>query len=108
VLLIFICFDFVEFYSSISQDLLNRALDFASAYDVTDDEQNIIIHAKNLILIHKQQTWHYYGSYDSAETSEIVGSFLLSQLQNLDVNIQLLAITTAQVKDVISVSKRNF
>jgi len=48
------------------------------------------------------------GSYDSAETSEIVGSFLLSQLQNLDVNIQLLAITTAQVKDVISVSKRNF
>ena len=30
------------------------------------------------------------GSYDGAETSELVGSFLLSQLQNLDVNIGLL------------------
>ena len=29
----FICFDIVEFYPSISQDLLNKALDFASAYD---------------------------------------------------------------------------
>ena len=53
---------FVEFYPSISQDLLNRALDFASAYNnITNDKQNIIIHAKNLIPIHKQQTWHYYG-----------------------------------------------
>ena len=45
----FICFDIVEFYPSISQDLLNKALDFASAYDnITNDERNIIIHAKNL------------------------------------------------------------
>ena len=29
------------------------------------------------------------GSYDGAETSELVGSFLLSQLQNLDINIGL-------------------
>ena len=29
------------------------------------------------------------GSYDGTETSELVGSFLLSQLQNLDVNIGL-------------------
>jgi len=29
------------------------------------------------------------GSYDGAETCELVGSFLLSQLQNLDVNIGL-------------------
>jgi len=44
----FICFDIVEFYPSISQDLLNRALDFASAYDnITEDERNIIVHAKN-------------------------------------------------------------
>ena len=29
------------------------------------------------------------GSYDGTETSELVGSLLLSQLQNLDVNIGL-------------------
>ena len=35
----FICFDIEEFYPSISQDLLNRVLDFASAYDITNDEE---------------------------------------------------------------------
>ena len=35
----FICFDIVEFYPSISQDLLSRALDFASAYDNITSEK---------------------------------------------------------------------
>ena len=35
----FISFDIEEFYPSISQDLLNRVLDFASAYDVTNNEE---------------------------------------------------------------------
>ena len=40
----FICFDIVEFYPSISrQDLLNKALDFASIYDkITAEEQQKI------------------------------------------------------------------
>ena len=116
----FICFDIVEFYPSISQDLLNRALDFASAYDnITSDERNIIIHAKNSILIHKQQSWQKkgdttfdvtMGSYDGAETCELVGSFLLSQLQNLDVNIGLyrddgLAISNASARDTENIKK---
>ena len=54
----FICFDIEEFYPSISQDLLNKALDFAFNYDnITTDERNIIIHAKNSILIHKHIPW---------------------------------------------------
>ena len=95
----FICFDIVEFYPSISQDLLNKALDFAATYDnITQDEPNIIIHAKKSILIHNQQAWQKkgdttfditMGSYDGAETCELVGSFLLSQLQNLNINIGL-------------------
>ena len=49
----FICFDIEEFYPSISQDLLMKALDFASDYDnTTTDERNInIIHDKSSILI---------------------------------------------------------
>ena len=50
-----ICSDIVEFYPSISQDLLNIALVFVSAYDtITSNKRNIIIHAKNSILRHKQ------------------------------------------------------
>ena len=49
----FICFDIEGFYPSISQDPLR---DFASNYDnITTEERNIIIHAKNSILIHKQK-----------------------------------------------------
>ena len=110
----------VEFYPSISQDLLNKALDFASAYDnITNDERNIIIHAKNSILIHKQQAWQKkgdttfdvtMGGYDGAETCELVGSFLLSQLQHLDVNIGLyrddgLAISNAAPRDTEKIKK---
>ena len=116
----FICFDIVEFYPSISQDLLNSALDFASAYDnITDGKRNIIIHAKKSILVSKQQTWQKkgdttfdvtMGSYDGAETCELVGSFLLSQLQHLDINIGLyrddgLAICNATPRDTENIKK---
>ena len=116
----FICFDIEEFYPSISQDLLNKALDFASAHDnITADERNIIIHTKNSILIHKQQPWQKkgnttfdvtMGSFDGAETCELVGSFLLSQLQHLNINVGLyrddgLAITSATPRDTENIKK---
>ena len=122
----FICFDIEEFYPSISQDLLNKALDFASDYDnITTDERNIIIHAKNSILIHKHLHWQKkgnttfdvtMGSYDGAETCELVGSFLLSQLQDLNANVRLyrddgLAITNATPRETENIRKeicRNF
>ena len=75
-------------YKSISQDLLNKALDFASIYDkITAKERNIIIQAKNSLLTNKQQQWQKKSSstFDvtmgSFETCELVGGFLLSQLQ---------------------------
>ena len=117
----FICFDIVEFYPSISQKLLNKALDFASAYDdITNDGRDIIIHAKNSLLSHKQVSWQKkgpttfdvtMGSYDGAETCELVGSFLLSQLQKkLGQNIGLyrddgLAITDATPKATENIKK---
>ena len=115
----FICFDIEEFYPSISQDLLNKALDFASDYDnITTDERNII-HAKNSILIHKHLPWLKkgnttfdvtMGSYDGAETCELVGSFLLSQLQDLNINVGLyrddgLAITNTTPRDTENIKK---
>lgn len=116
----FICFDIEEFYPSISQDLLNKALDFASTYDnITMDERNIITHAKKSTLIHKRQPWQKkgettfdvtMGSYDGAETCELVGSFLLSQLQDLNINVGLyrddgLATTNTTPRDTENIKK---
>ena len=88
----FICFDIVEFYPSTSENLLNKALDFATAYDtITQRERNIINQAKSSLLTHKKQQWQKrspspfdvtMGSYDGAETCELVGCYLLSQLQS--------------------------
>ena len=115
----FICFNMEEFYASISQNLLNKALDFASNYDnITTNERNII-YAKNSILIHKHIPWKKkgnttlnvtMGSYDTAETHELVGTFLLSQLQDLNINIGLsrddgLAITNATPRDSENIKK---
>ena len=116
----FICFDIENFYPSISQDLLNKALDFASNYDnITADERNIIIHAKSSILIHKNHPWQKkgnttfdvtMGSFDGAKTCELVGSYLLSQLQHLNINVGLyrddgLAITNASPRDTENTKK---
>ena len=54
----FIDFDVVDFYPSISIDLLNAALDFASNYDdITDDERKIIPHAKKSCLYNSREHW---------------------------------------------------
>ena len=50
------------------------------------------------------------GSYDGAETYELVGSFLLSQLQDLNANIGLyrddgLAITNATTRETENIRK---
>ena len=47
----FIAFDVVDFYSSISVDLLNAALQFTSSYvNITDEEHHIILHVKKSLL----------------------------------------------------------
>ena len=109
-----------ELYPPISQDLLNKALDFASTYDnITIDERNIIIHAKKSTLIHKQQPWQkkgdttfdvMMGSYNGPETCKLVGSFLLSQLQDLNINVGLyrddgLATTNTTLRDTENIKK---
>lgn len=47
----FISFDVVEFYPSISESLLERALDFAANYvTIADDNRSIILEAKQPLL----------------------------------------------------------
>lgn len=92
----FISFDVVEFYPSITEDLLRRALDFASSYvNISPDDRQIIIRAKHSwsLLFNNETPWQKknsstlfdvtMGSYDGAETCELVGCYLLSQLTKI-------------------------
>ena len=87
----FISFDIVNFYPSITPQLLNKALDFASAYiNITAEERQIIMHTKQSLLFTDGTAWMKkdsdgmfdvtMGSYDGAETCELVGAYLLCQL----------------------------
>ena len=88
----FIAFDVVDFYPSISIDLLNAALQFASSYDnITEDERHIILHAKKSLLYNSGEPWGKkassnlfdvtMGSYDGAESCELVSAFLLHNIK---------------------------
>ena len=87
----FICFDVCEFYPSINEKLLSKALDFASKYrPISRHERDIILHPKRSLLFSSDSTWKKkssndlfdvtMGSFDGAETCELVGCYLLSLL----------------------------
>ncbi len=84
----------IDFYTSISEELLAEALTFASQYaQITDEERGIIMQSKSSLLFTENDTWRKkssktlfdvtMGSYDGAETCELVGSYLLSKLTPL-------------------------
>ena len=66
-----------------------KALDYASTFtNVTDQDRQIIIHAKRSLLYHQDSQWKKnnsdntfdvtMGSYDGAETCELIGLYMLS------------------------------
>ena len=89
---LFISFDVVDFYPSISEELLKEALAFVAQYDeITEKEKAIIVQAKKSLLFNGNTAWSKKeskslfdvttGSFDGAETCELhVGSFFLSKL----------------------------
>ena len=83
----------VDFYPSITEVLLRRALDFASSYVTISAGLHIIIHVKQSLLFNDETPWQKrnpntlfdatMGSYDGAETCELVVCYLLSQLTQI-------------------------
>ena len=83
----FISFDIVDFYPSISENLLNQALHWASDLaDISDEDISII---KSLLFNHgkpwiKNNNSNLFdvtmGSYDEAGICELVGLFILNHL----------------------------
>lgn len=86
----FICFDVCEFYPSITENLLSKALDFALTYRQITNQERETIHAKRSVLFSDDCPWEKksannqfdvtMGSFDGAETCELVGCYLLSNL----------------------------
>ena len=86
----FIKFDICEFYPSISEDLLDKAIAFAQNYTfITDQQIKIIKHSRKSLLFNKSDTWIKkegdlfdvtMGSLDGAEVCELVRLYLLDKL----------------------------
>jgi len=85
----FIKFDIADFYPSISRKLLVESLQFARNYiEISDEDERIILHAKESFLFGCNGTWTKkngessnfdvtMGSCDGSETAEIVGLYIL-------------------------------
>ena len=92
----FIKFDIVDFYPSITQELLSNAICFAKKFTPIDDSViNTIMHCRKSLLFSDGSTWIKnnsttfdvtMGSYDGAEVCKLVGLYLLSQLTVLTGN----------------------
>ena len=82
-------FDVCKFYTSISQHLLVKALDYAAKFTtVTLQDRQIIMHTKKSLLYHGNSPWEKNklnnqfdvttGSYDGAKTCELIGALILA------------------------------
>ena len=90
----FIKFDVVNFYPSITHTMLKNAISWARQFiSITPEDENIIIEAKNSLLFKDGTPWAKkgesffdigQGSYDGAETCELVGLFLLEELSKIE------------------------
>ena len=95
----FIQFDLVEFYPSITEKLLRNALYFAASYtEISESDKKLILQCRKSYLCSNNSIWVKkgvsnfdvpMGSFDGAEICDIVGLFMLSKLQILNLNIGL-------------------
>ena len=93
----FIQFDVVNFYGSISKQLLEQTINWASTItDISEKTKEIIFHCRRTFLFYqgepyvKKNTPDFdcpMGGFDSAEVCELVGLFILSKLSDLPAGI---------------------
>ena len=111
----FIVCDIVDYYPSITADLLNDALNWASeVVTISQEDRALFHHTKNSLLWHDGSAWVKkgevnfdvaQGSFDGAETTDMVGLYLLSKLKDLEemnaglYRDDLLGVTGLQAKE---------
>merc|ERR1712240_602572 len=96
----FVKFDIVDFYPSISKELLEEAIDYAKTIvKISAEEENIIMKSKLTLLYSEGKAWCKkgtraffditMGSFDGAESCELVGQLILHKLRGLMIEIGL-------------------
>ena len=88
----FVVFDVKDFYPSIKQTLLTKALEFAKLHvNIKSIDYDIIIHARKSLLYCNGDPWLKkesglfgvtMGAYDGAEVCELVSIYLLVLLSS--------------------------
>ena len=118
----FIQIDVVNFYPSISEKLLKEALEWAKQFtDISEEEIDVILKSKDSILFNEGEPWGKkggdnfdiaQGSYDGAECAELVGMFILADINSTDTlnpgiyRDDFLAVTSANPQQTENLKKQ--
>ena len=117
----FLQFDIDSYYPSITPELLIRALDWASdLVPISQADRELFHQTKDSLLFDRGTVWVKkgdnsfdvsMGSWDGAETCDLVGLFLLSQLKHLPVTLGLyrddgLGVSTLNAKENEAIKKQ--
>ena len=87
----FVQFDIKEFYPSITKEILNKAIEFATKHtSISVKEIRTIQHCRKSLLFFNDEAWKKkqnhecfdvtMGSFDGAEICELVGIYILQEL----------------------------
>ena len=117
----FIQFDLVNFYGSITPQLLNDALTFAAKYKaISDETKSTILQAANSFLCSDGKIWIKkqggtfditMGGFHGAEICDLIGLFILSKLKDITPQIGLyrddgLAISSGTGRQIENLKKK--
>ena len=90
----FIQFDIDNYYASVTPELWDKTLDWAqSKVDITQQQRKILTESKKNFLFHRNTLWAKkgennfdvcMGAWDGAESTDLVGLYLLSQLEEIE------------------------
>ena len=117
----FILFDVEQFYPSIDEELLRKAIIWGSEYvSFSEEEKDAIFAARRSVMYLNGVPWSKkgekvfdvgMGSFDGAEICELVGLFLLSELSDLDLDLGIyrddgLAVSTKTARETEKLKKK--
>ena len=97
--LTFLEFDIVDYYPSITKELFEKTVKWARDYtDISDSDLKLFYQTKKSFLCCDGEIWtkrensefdNAMGGYDSAELCDLVGLYLLSKVNALDIDVGL-------------------
>ena len=93
----FIIYDVVNYYPSISLELMQKSIKWAREYaHISKDEEDILIKSKKSLLFSNGSFWskkgnnnfdNAQGSYDGAECCDLIGLYMLNEIRKLGLDL---------------------